>query len=214
MTNKEMGKKFRNINIAEAYEVTIASYNRVAKGYAQMYFQKDIMHSYMDSFLGRITSGRQILDAGCGPGYDTLYMASKGYRVKGIDLAENMIYEAKRISPETPFFVYDIRKDLRTIGHFDGIWCCASLLHLSKKDAVIALRNFFKALKTDGLTFISVKKGKSCEIKEQRMPYGQVQRFFSYYQSNELASLLENIGFSVEEIEVSGRWISCYSRKK
>lgn len=42
---------------------------------------------------------------------------------------------------------------------FDGIWCCASLLHLTEEHCDCFLTNLKHNLKSGGVIFISVKTG-------------------------------------------------------
>ena len=60
--------------------------------------EKKIIEKY---FFGKI------LDLGCGCGRTTKYLFEKGYDVTGVELAENMVKEAKRKFPEIKFEVGD-----------------------------------------------------------------------------------------------------------
>lgn len=42
---------------------------------------------------------------------------------------------------------------------FDGIWACASLLHVSRSELPAVLGNFHRALKTGGVMYASFKYG-------------------------------------------------------
>ena len=82
------------------------------------------------------TKGGRVLDIGCGSGRDLAVLARMGFDVYGIDPTAEFVDIAQRIHPEllgrvklgqlpemgTPFD-----------GDFDGILCCAVLMHLETK---------------------------------------------------------------------------------
>lgn len=82
-------------------------------------------------------------------------------------------------------------------GHFDGVWCCASLLHLPKTQAPIALTKMRRVLVPDGTLYLGVQEGEG-EVWESA-PYGSVERLFARYTSTEADTLLSNTGYTVIE---------------
>src|SRR5580693_10212749 len=75
------------------------------------HFDEDFGHSIRtaaeraawDRIFGLVLAGRSalgVLDAGCGTGFLTLELASRGHRVTGIDFAPAMLAEARRKSAE------------------------------------------------------------------------------------------------------------------
>ncbi len=118
----------------------------------------------IDDFLKLIREGGKILDAGCGPGTDASYVASKGFNVIGIDLSEKMLEIAKRKSPGICFQKADIRRLNFKPNIFDGIIASFSLIHIFKKDINKTINNFYKLLKPGGVVYIGIQEGKSQEI--------------------------------------------------
>lgn len=90
------------------------------------------------SFLAESMKGRkELLDLACGTGSYALELASRGYRVTGVDLEERMIELAKAKSslPGVSFYQADMtgRSDHHGVfsGKFGGIYCIGnSLPHL------------------------------------------------------------------------------------
>lgn len=68
--------------------------------------------------------GRRALDLACGTGKSTLPLLERGYSVRGCDISEGMIAEARRKRPEIAeaFTVADMR-DLPDLGRFDFVLC-------------------------------------------------------------------------------------------
>lgn len=98
-----------------------------------------------------------LLDIGFGSGRDSLYFKSKGYEVYSIDPEEEFIKHAKEIGLD---HVYKMKaEDIDFIDKFDGIWACASLLHVSSKNLKETFRRCADALKDDGVMYASFKYG-------------------------------------------------------
>lgn len=68
-------------------------------------------------------------------------------------------------------------------------------MHIPKKKIGTVLLNILKNLKSGGVGFISMKKGKGEMEKEDK--YGK--RFFAYYSKEEFENILLDAGFKVVE---------------
>ena len=110
-----------------------------------------------DRFLEKLDPGAYILDFGCGAGRDTKYFLSQGYRVDAIDGSEQLCRIA---SDHTGIKVRQMLfQELEANEKYDGIWACASVLHLPKKELKEVLKKMLTALKTDGWIYTSFKYG-------------------------------------------------------
>lgn len=124
------------------------------------------MESMYGPFLALIPSGGKILDAGCGPGRDSLAFLKKGHRVSAFDASAKMVEIASR---QTGLAVAQMRfQDLSCDGEFDGIWACASLLHVPSNEIDNVLARLSHALKPGGVCFMSFKEGVGERIEEGR----------------------------------------------
>ena len=83
--------------------LTISTYNKIARRYAELNFDDTSNLRYVDKFLSYLPKNVKILDAGCGAGNLTKHILSKGYECEGIDLSEEMIEIAKEKIPEGKF---------------------------------------------------------------------------------------------------------------
>lgn len=81
-------------------------------------------------------------------------------------------------------------------GTFQGVWCLASLLHLPKAEAPIALREMWRVLARGGALLLSVQEGEG-EGWEDNRYFGNVHRFFARYSQGELERMLSEVGFAV-----------------
>ena len=141
-----------------------------------------------NQFLARLPIGGKILDAGCGAGRDLKIFIDRGYQACGIDASKSLVEIAKQYSGAN--CTVGRIEEIANIREFDGIWACASLLHLPKADIVSVLCRFQKALVPGGTFFASVQEGGG----EQIAPDG---RFFAHYQLQEFVNAVEAASFTV-----------------
>ncbi|MCM1261235.1 MAG: class I SAM-dependent methyltransferase [Butyrivibrio sp.] len=154
-----------------------------------------------------------ILDAGCGSGRDARVFLDAGYQVTALDASRRICEEAEKLIKKK---VLCIRfEEMQFQQEFDGIWACASLLHVSYTEISGVLKRFWDALKDEGILYASFKYGKG-----MRMDNG---RLFCDYEEIGLKNLMISNGFLVEDIFITGdvrkgreneQWINILARKK
>lgn len=116
------------------------------------------MESLYEQFLPKMPKGGKILDAGCGSGRDSLHFYKQGYRVTAFDGSENIAALARQ---KTALLVaHSTFADLTETSLYDGVWACASLLHLSETDMRDAIIRLWRALKPGGAFYMSFKYGR------------------------------------------------------
>ena len=108
-----------------------------------------------NKFLNYLNVGDYILDFGCGSGRDTKYFMEAGMKVDAIDGSEEMC----RIASEyTGIEVQQMLfQELNAHDKYDGIWACASILHLPKNELKSVLQKMATALKKHGIIYASFK---------------------------------------------------------
>lgn len=110
-----------------------------------------------NEFLNRLKPEAYILDFGCGSGRDTKYFLSRGYLVDAIDGSSEL---CKIASEYTGIKVRQMLfQDLREHEKYDGIWACASILHVKKSELVHVFQRMHDALKPGGIIYASFKYG-------------------------------------------------------
>ena len=108
-------------------------------------------------FLRHVPAGGEVLDAGCGSGRDSLAFLKAGYRVTALDGSVEMV---RRATALTGLAVEHKRfADFVDPDRFDGIWACASLLHVPMRELVATVAQMARALKLGGVFFLSFKTG-------------------------------------------------------
>ncbi len=177
------------MNPREVTSSTGRFYDRNASEYAQSAFGRD-MTSLIAPFLSRLPSSATILDLGSGPGRDSLKMESHGFRTVSLDISAGMLLEHRRrggtmlVRADGTYLPFRERA-------FQGIWCCAAMLHLPKVSAPLLMAEATRVLVPGGTFFVSVKRGTG-------EGNGPDERFWSFYEPGEIVSLLESGGFRID----------------
>ena len=123
---------------------TLKYYNENAKSFASGTVSVKFTE-VQDKFLEKLNPDAYILDFGCGAGRDTKYFLSRGYQVDAVDGSEQLC----RIASEyTEIKVRQMLfQELDEKEKYDGIWACATILHLQKKQLREVFENMYAALK-------------------------------------------------------------------
>jgi len=195
---------------------TIQAYNETAKHYESLHNDIQEIETMIKDFI-RIIPGKKILDVGCAHGRDAKYFTENGFQVTGIDLSKNLLALARKNAPQAKFLQMDMRNLHFIDNAFDGIWACASFLHLPKKDALKTLQEFRRVLQNQGVLYLGVKKGLGEQWIERKENQGQ-QKFFAFYSKKEIGCLVKQAGFQIIKIicESDKRgnfWINVFARK-
>ncbi len=167
-----------------------------------------------NNFLKFLSKGNYILDFGCGTGRDARYFIEHGMNVDLIDGSWKMCdiaWKNTGIKPKCLLFqeFYEVRK-------YDGIWACASLLHLFPDELIRVLTNLAISLKKDGLCYISFKYGQFEGIRNNR--------YFLDMNERKMIQILKKVGlFSILEMYITKDvrkerneelWLNVFLRKK
>ncbi|HWL69445.1 MAG TPA: class I SAM-dependent methyltransferase [Geminicoccus sp.] len=137
---------------------SVAFYDRNAERFATDTGGLDLSPLY-ECFLRYVPLGGRILDAGCGVGRDALAFAGRGYSVVAFDASAEMVRLAEeRVAGRAE--VLQMRfEDAAWREEFDGIWACASLLHVPSAAFSDAAARLAGALRPGGAWHMSFKLG-------------------------------------------------------
>ncbi|MEF8727895.1 MAG: DUF3427 domain-containing protein [Accumulibacter sp.] len=115
------------------------------------------MSPLYEVFLAKLPAGATILDAGCGSGRDARAFRDQGYRVTAFDASPALAV----LATEHCGFEVEVRSftDVGEVGAYDGIWACASLLHVSVAQMPATLAQLWRALRPGGCLYLSFKLG-------------------------------------------------------
>ena len=135
---------------------TLNYYNQNAQSFSDSTLHVDMSALYAE-FLPLIPKHGHILDAGCGSARDAMYFKQQGFTVSAFDaspelakLASNYLQQAVEVKTF---------QQLNCTNKYDGIWCCASLLHVPKAELPQVFLKLQNALKPNGVLYVSFKYG-------------------------------------------------------
>ena len=161
-------------------------YNRNADSFFEGSINAD-MSVVRARFLSYVPAGGRILDAGCGSGRDSKVFMEAGYDVVSFDASEEM---CKRASEYIGREVKNMRfEEMSFANEFDGIWACASLLHVALEKLPVIVKKLHEALRTNGAVYASFKYGEGTKIRGDRV--------FSDFTEESVIPLFENAGFKI-----------------
>lgn len=115
------------------------------------------MSALYAEFLPHVKQHGHILDAGCGSARDAAYFKQQGFTVSAFDASENIARLASNYLQQ-PVEVKTFQQ-LECVNKYDGIWCCASLLHVPKAELPQVFLKLQNALKPNGVLYVSFKYG-------------------------------------------------------
>jgi SAM-dependent methyltransferase len=140
-------------------EDTRCFYDLTAEQTANEWYPKDILMPTIRDFCSLLPEQPRVLDLGCGAGYESKRLASIGARVVGVDYSEEGIRIARERTPECLFEVLDFRHLDARFGVFDGVFACASLIHISPEELPDVLWRIANVLKPGGYLLTIVRSG-------------------------------------------------------
>lgn len=144
---------------------TIRYYDSNAAEFVQGTLAVD-MSSLYQRFLAHVPDGGLILDAGCGSGRDSKAFIARGFRVRAFDASETLA----RLAQQEIGQPVTVRRfeDITESSCYDGIWACASLLHVREADLPDTFARLWNSLKPGGILYFSFKHGEHERFDGQR----------------------------------------------
>lgn len=177
--------------------MTIQYYNDNADSFFAGTVDVD-MSELHKKFTSHLPEGALILDGGCGSGRDSLAFIQQGYAVEAFDASEAMVARASAL---TGLDVQLKRFDqLGEYERYDGIWTCASLLHVPKANLHDSMNALYQALKPEGVWYLSFKYGTEERVKDGRS--------FTDMKESSLIILVGEIG----KTEILDMWVTVDKR--
>ena len=131
-------------------------YESNAEHYAAETFSADMSEQYQ-SFLPLLKKRAKILDVGSGSGRDAYYFQRHGYEVTALEPSKNLCREIRKVF-SGEIVCSDIQSYQPT-ERYDGIWACASLIHLQEEEVLQFFERIDRYLNDDGIVYISGKNG-------------------------------------------------------
>jgi SAM-dependent methyltransferase len=172
----------------------------------------------LQKVLTKLPQKSSVLDAGCGNGEISLFLAKLGYYISGTDISVTAVERAKAAVPEGRFEVASLETGLPfKEGEFLAVWCSEVLEHIF--DVHAALSELNRVLVLNGFFILTVPY--HCLVKNLPIALNGFERHYNPYVSHvrfftrkSLQICLEHSGFTVISWEGIGRfwpfWMSFF----
>lgn len=172
---------------------TLDYYNQNAETFVSNTVSVDFKQT-QDKFINRLETGDYILDFGCGSGRDTKYFLEQGYSVDATDGSLELCKAASNYTGIKVKHMYF--QELDECEKYDGIWACASVLHLKKQELPGIFRKMSTATKKNGIIYLSFKYGNFEGVRNGR--------YFTDMTEEGMSMLLADF----LELKVEQQWIT------
>lgn len=170
-------------------------YNQAAATYLK---NRDKFKSdrYLQELVGKLEKGDKVLDVGCGAGRPVAkYLADQGFKVKGVDFAEEQIKQAREQVPEGEFEVKDMVEMEKGEYQVEAVVSFYSLFHVERERHGQILKIFNSFLPVGGwlLTTLGTSEW---EGEEEFMG---VRMWWSHWGAEKNRELIKEAGFKIEK---------------
>ncbi|MGL5849571.1 MAG: class I SAM-dependent methyltransferase [Phycicoccus sp.] len=143
-----------------------SAYDAIAADYATAYPTTEpesavdlaVVDHLVELLRGGVPAPR-MLDAGCGTGRMTRYLADRGCVTVGMDLSPGMLAMARRDHPDLPVHLADVLDLPFGEAAFDGVLLWYSLIHLSDDELPRALAESARVIRPAGLVLVAFQAG-------------------------------------------------------
>lgn len=191
---------------------TLDYYNQQAEEFVNSTVDVDFS-DIQNQFIKMLPKGSTILDLGCGSGRDSKAFKNAGYKVIAVDGSEELCKIAsKHIGQEV---ICSTFQDLELSEEIDGIWACASLLHLEKEEIVYTINKLSKNLKPGGIFYASFKYGDFTGERNGRFFTDMTEESFSIMMNDikDLKVIKQMTSDDVRE-DKTIKWLNVFLKKE
>ena len=179
------------------------SYDEVAEEYgARIYHElehKPFDRELLDRFAAEVCPLGPACDLGCGPGHVARYLHEHGVIVCGVDLSPCMVEQARRLNLGIEFRQGDMLALDVADAAWAGIVAFYSLIHVPREQLTLALQEFKRALRPNGLLLLAFHVGQEVVHLDEWWEH-EVSLDFIFFQRAEMEGYLHATGFAIEDV--------------
>jgi SAM-dependent methyltransferase len=152
----------------------------------------------VDAFARAVTGGEdgRVLDAGCGSGRMSRYLADRGCRVEGVDLSPGMIAMARRDQPDVRFSVASVTALPYPDDQFVGVMLWFSIIHTPPASQARIFAEAARVLRPGGHLLVGFQCGTGTrDVAPAYRRFGHEIELVRYlYTADEVAARIEAVG--------------------
>lgn len=148
-----------------ANELSRAAYSRRATEYIDLLGSMDSVHpsdlQIVSTWAGSVDG--DLIDAGCGPGQWTHFLAQQGVTARGIDQVPEFIAHARSVFSTVDFASGSLESIDAASGSLGGLLAWYSLIHYEPGEIQTPLREFARVLKPGASLLVGFFEGSALE---------------------------------------------------
>ena len=170
---------------------------------------------YMKNITKDLPKDAKLFEVGSASGNEIKTLQSLGFtNITPSDVADFFIrhLQSEGFSPIKFNLITDEFPD-----SYDFIRCSAVLVHFKKDEAKAAIEKMFAALNPNGICSFSVKHKEGCTEEWKYDKDIGAERYFSYWDKDELEDFVKTCGFVDIDVEQQGGaracWLACTAKK-
>ena len=118
-----------------------------------------VERSVLGLFADLVGPAARVLDAGCGPGRVTAYLAQLGLAAEGLDLSPVTLDLARAALPDLSFRLGSLTALDAADGSLDGVLCWYSLIHIPPAHRPAVLSDLSRVLVPGGFVLLAFQVG-------------------------------------------------------
>ncbi|MGG7100102.1 class I SAM-dependent methyltransferase [Rhodococcus sp. 24CO] len=176
-------------------EIVRESYSARSQEYTDLFGSMDSTHpsdrALVTSWATSLTGS--VLDAGCGPGQWTDFLAQCGLAVRGIDLVPQFVARARAQYPDLSFDIGGFEALDAEADSLGGVLSWYSLIHHNPQDIEAPLAEFARVIRPGGGLLVGYFEGATLE------PFDHAATTGYRWPVAELSQVLATAGFEVIE---------------
>lgn len=178
---------------------TRTSYDLVAARLAELWHgelaDRPLDRALLATFAELTGEGGSVLDAGCGPGETTAWLAGLGLEVRAVDLSESMVRIARANNPGIDVRQGNMADLAEADGSLDGVMAYYSTIHVPDELLPTVFSEFARVLRPGGALLLAFQKGSEPKVYSE--VFGErLELTFLRREPEMLWPLLHDAGFT------------------
>ncbi len=191
-------------------QTTLQAYNEYAESFAGKASTSDFWITSYNWMTSSMPPGARVIEVGTGAGRDARLFLEGGFRYTGVEPSAGL---AKIARDRTGTLIYET--DLRSgeelalttrFGKFDGLWCVATVMHLTREETPGGLKNLRSLVVDDAPCVIAVKDKGSRPDGWEITPDVPAPRWYTWWSHEDFTGELDAAGFTVDQLHHRPGW--------